>query len=501
MEKRGKEYLEIVCTIYCIAVLGVLPLFMREGYWQIGDAKYFFYRNVSIVCLGIAIIVFCINTVSNILIRNIRVIPISISWTDLFVAGYGGVNIISFLGSTYSETAWRGYEQWNMGLLSQLLFVGSYYLISRAYYGGTLPIICGQAVFCAVALLGVLNRLSIDPLRLFQEWTFLNWEYTHMLSTIGNINWLCGYLSIGIPITVIGYLRADNKCMKNILLCSSIIGFLLLCIQGSDSGLIMAAVYIVLLFYIGLQEERYFRRILLLLIGMAVSFPVMRFFIELMKSWPTFPLDDKGRYLITWWGWFLIALLLGVVCYFNPKIPFSKIKKVPIKIYVILGISVLLIGTIVLFRYMKFDYAWGNGRGGLWALALKSFQEGNLFQKLFGIGPDCYGEYIYDTFPVKEYIQQKGHWQDAIFTNAHNEWLSLLVNTGVLGVISYAGIFISALCRYGTRSSKDSFLYMGIITLILYGMNSLVSFQQVMNTPFLFLVLGMCENKIRRNTQ
>lgn len=130
-------------------------------------------------------------------------------------------------------------------------------------------------------------------------------------------------------------------------------------------------------------------------------------------------------------------------------------------------------------------------------MAVKSFQDGDLFQKLFGVGPDCYGMYVYEHIPVSNYIKQDGHWKKAIFTNAHNEWLNQLVNTGILGVISYGGIFASGLIRYVKRSKHDSFYYVGIMAILLYGVNSLVSFQQVLNAPILFLILGMCESRAR----
>ena len=38
---------------------------------------------------------------------------------------------------------------------------------------------------------------------------------------------------------------------------------------------------------------------------------------------------------------------------------------------------------------------------------------------------------------------------------------------------------------------------MGMLTVAMYGINSLISFQQVLSTPLLFMVLGLCEYHMR----
>ena len=496
MEKRGKEYLEIICTIYSIAVLGILPLFMREGYWQIGDAKYFFYRNISIVCFCLALLVSVIIAIPDISKRKLPIV----SSIDVFVLIYGIVNIISFLKSEYSATAWRGHEQWYMGTFSQLLFIFSYFFISRIYKNDKISIRCGQIALFIVALLGILNRLSIDPLRLFTDWTSDNWEYTHMLSTIGNANWICGYLSVSIPFVLIGYMVADKGKQKIFLFVASILSFMLLCIQGSDSGLAIGVMCLIIIGYMSLQKKEFYNRTLKFIIGMCIAFPIMRYFIDIMKSWPTFPINGREKLLLKWWGFIPLAVILVIIYMITKNTKDVGLIKNKKRIVIIASILIILgavCGITWIFLGFELDNSWASGRGGLWKLAIKSFLEGDLFQKFFGVGPDCYGMHIYNNLPVSNYIVQQGHWETAFFTNAHNEWLNQLVNTGIFGVISYGGIYATGLLRYGKRSKNDSFFYVGIMAILLYGVNSLVSFQQVLNTPMLFLILGMCESRAR----
>ena len=153
---------------------------------------------------------------------------------------------------------------------------------------------------------------------------------------------------------------------------------------------------------------------------------------------------------------------------------------------VILGTAALAVGGIVYLWRLSGSEAWINGRGALWRLSLQGFWRGDWKQKLFGAGPDCFAEYIYSTFAPSELFAQEGYWANAVFANAHNQWLNHLVNMGLLGVGCAVGMAIAAVRRY--RKSLP-----GVLVLALYGVSSLVSFQQVMSTPLFFIMLGICE--------
>lgn len=53
------------------------------------------------------------------------------------------------------------------------------------------------------------------------------------------------------------------------------------------------------------------------------------------------------------------------------------------------------------------------------------------------------------------------------------------------------------LCRRGDPWQAGGFDWLGPLAIAMYGIHSLISFQQVLNTPLLFLVLGVCEQRAR----
>lgn len=538
MSENKKEYLGMLCNLYVIFLLAVLPLYMRQGYWRLGDDKYLLFRNVTLLCMICSAIFLVAAGIQKLWNRTI-----AWSWVDSFVLGYGICNVLSWFFSDYRSTAWLGYRDWYMGLLSQLLFVWIYFFVSRCYEGAAYPVRSGQGALFAVIIIGIANRLSMDVLGVFRDgergaWNRGDWDYTHLLSTVGNINWLCGYLAVLLPFALVGYLRAKEKWLAVWLYFVSASGLLFLWIQGSDSGVGLSVLIPIVLLLFGVCRKQYRKRIWLLGIGELVLCRVFLALLGLVRRESTIPTDDKGIAVLqevtslSLLVWMILVFAVVYVCRLSKG---KKLTAVCVITLAVIGAENVLdaktlfgeaawtedsrieqdienqfFGTIfsemILSNYEADGaenaaggengfYGWGSGRGGLWTLAVDGFRQGDWKQKLIGAGPDCYGEYVYDKLPADNYIVVRGQWQDAVFANAHNEWLNQLVNIGIMGTVAYLGIFVAGFFRYGKRCLKDSYYLLGVMALLLYGANSLISFQQVMNAPYLFLILGLCENR------
>ena len=195
MKNGNNEFLGLLCNLYLVALLVALPLYTGKGYWSLGDTKYMLFKNLSLLCLGI------------------------------------------WLAAALS----MGYEGWYMGAVSQLLFVGIYFFVSRQYDGARWPLYLGEAALGLVTLFGLLHRLGIDPLRLLVHWNPGDWEYSHMLSTLGNINWLCGYYSVALALPAAHFLLEPRPWARLLLYVEAVAAFVLLGVQGSQGGLLILA--------------------------------------------------------------------------------------------------------------------------------------------------------------------------------------------------------------------------------------------------------------------
>ena len=76
-------------------------------------------------------------------------------------------------------------------------------------------------------------------------------------------------------------------------------------------------------------------------------------------------------------------------------------------------------------------------------------------------------------------------------TNAHNEWLTILVDIGVLGLVSYAGMMISVIRNFLHAGKKSMLVGACGICVLAYTVNNMFSFQQVMNISTVFVIMGI----------
>ena len=128
---------------------------------------------------------------------------------------------------------------------------------------------------------------------------------------------------------------------------------------------------------------------------------------------------------------------------------------------------------------------------------LYCFAEQNFLHKLVGIGPDCMARYLYNdgSETVKALVAEAFGKQR--LTNAHNEWLTLLTNVGLLGVVSFVGMMITAIKRF-IGNYKISVVAAGCgFCLLAYTVNNMFSFQQSMSFATIFVVFGIGENYLR----
>jgi DNA polymerase-3 subunit alpha (Gram-positive type) len=349
-----------------------------------------------------------------------------------------------------------------------------------------------------VALIGLFQKLGYDPLGLLKGYVVGDWEYTHMLSTLGNNNWLSGYYSVMLPLSLSLFCKAaeEGRRAASILLGGgNVLVVMMLFLQGSDGGVMVACVTLWICFWSSRKKNGLWEPLLVLLSGACVG---MLLWGKVMQSRGTYDIllqDGIARKMAVWQGWFLLAVVCLLFCGIHYALP--EKKKRALQIGALCG-SLLLAAGVIIWYILKLqgsDFAeWGNRRGMLWQMAWQGFCRGDLKQKLLGVGPDCFAAYLEQVLPGGTVLFDKGYFADSIFTNAHNEWLTTLINLGALGTTAYAAVFLTALRKYRRNS-------MAIMLLFTYGMHSLISFQQVLNTPFFFLLLGVCEAEQRMNQQ
>ena len=173
-----------------------------------------------------------------------------LSSTDKFAALYGIAVLLSYLFTNYREEALWGTASWRMGMWTQLGAVIVYFMISRMWqWKSWIPALV-LSVSAIVFSLGYVNKfglLPVDP------------EYVtpSFISTIGNINWYCGYLVTILFGGVYLLWRMEEKMTwKKLLLMAYVtIGFASLATQGSSSGIVTFAMVMFVLFGMSVRDS------------------------------------------------------------------------------------------------------------------------------------------------------------------------------------------------------------------------------------------------------
>lgn len=518
------DFLSLLCHLFIIGLSAVLSLYTGGTYWKLGDTKYILFRNLACFCLGVWLAAGIYENIRKLVLRrgkaggdgggsvaesgDIAVGSRSseaesggragnrLSTVDVWMLCYGAAVVLSALFSNYKTTAWLGYSEWYMGALSQLLFVGTYFFVSRCYDGKQYSLLLGGAALFVVFALGLCHRLGLDPSGLMEGYGVQSWEYSHMLSTIGNINWFCGYCSVMLAFPAAAYLSDGSQWKRLAAYIISVMGLTLLVIQGSDIGILLVAVCLFVCMVAGIGESRVLRGTVALGTGVSLMMSLYGLLTRLLgeSAWEAIPVDGFSRALVRWQGWWFLGAVGAGLYVVLGRLLRVKGKQKTLRWIAVGAVALIALagiaGILVFALKGSFEGGWGNGRGALWELTLQSFRQNKALQKLFGIGPDCFAEYMYSALAGGTLPVLGGRWAGTVFANAHNEWLNHLLNIGLAGTVCYLGIFVSGLGRYRRYLP-------GLLALVLYGTVSLTGFQQVLSTPFLFLALGIAERYSR----
>lgn len=524
MEKNMKDLASFLTGAWMFLMLAVLPLYFRDRYQEIGACKFqIFEWSSKFLIVPAAVLLVLLGLWKW--RKSLWDIWRDLSGMDWFVLAYAAANIVSFCLSGNRETAYTGVSGWSMGLRTQLFMAAAYFCISRLMPKHKIVLYGHFAASSAAFLLGVLHRFQIDPLGMYRgidEVYFLQF-----LSTIGQATWFSSYVCVVFPVGLILYFRSRVPWQQFLLGIYCMLGFMTVVTQNSDSA--FAAMIFVLtgLFVLGCRSMERMERFLQILVMMLASFKIIGFFqfgfpdraIEL-GALPTFLTQSP----VTWGALIAVILLyIGFLFFQQGKTDEigDAIAEVPhagkLRILMPSMLAAGVIGAAALIwlntsglllrwfgwqsqnSYLLFDEKWGSNRGYNWSFAGKVFAELPPVSKLFGVGPDCFYPYCYGRSDYGSELRR--FWGNMNLTNAHNEFLNLLICIGVVGTAVFAGMLVCAVIRYTKNSETHPLAAVGALAVLAYAAHNFFCYQQVCCTPFLFLLLGVSEYFVRNGRE
>lgn len=498
-----REVLNWICYVYLLGIFLVYPLFYQRRYFNMGEAKYSFYKSFTFIML-----IFLAAGTAAYLIAGAKAIEWKslykkLSLPDWFAVLYLITAFASALLSDYRELAFQGSGGWYMGFYMQLSFVLLYFFISRWWKWDST--IIGVACFVAAIayFLGILHRFSLDPLDLYNG--ISEGQKVLFLSTLGQATWYSSYLAVTFPLGLFFFWHCKKISYRIFGLIFTVLGFGTIVTQNSDSAFLALGITMFVFFWFSMTSNEKFRRFLEILLLMFVSFRIIGI-LQVLFSSRVVELEKLSFFLSkSWLMWIpFVLLLLGYVLFVKAE----KKKKINIRNYIgirkIVLIAVLiLIPAVILciigvtsgilpesfksIGYLNFNETWGNNRGFTWKLAADMYLDFSPLRKLIGCGPDCFSGYGYEFFA--ERIRAK--WGNNILANAHNEWLNMLLTQGIIGLTVYLGIFVSSVKLFFRKAEEIPFLTAIIACVAAYIIHNAFCYQQVIVTPIIFILMAI----------
>lgn len=496
-----KKAANLFTTAYLLIIFCIYPFYMQDGYRDIGEAKYRFFLYVSMAALGIMGICGILYLVREFQRKGSERRAYLIDWdrvslTDLFVMMYATTVFLSYVLTDYRKEALWGTEGWYIGFIPLILLCILYFFISRMWDGDMRLLYALAAASAGVFLLGICNRFSFYPIPIEEA-------PSEFISTLGNINWYCGYLSVAAP-AGIGMLFLKNQ-KRWIWAIYAAITFMAAFSQGGDSIFLWFAALLFLLLWISLEKREQLKNWLLIVMVWGVSAQLIRLMRYLLPGKYNYDVDNLCGYFtgssLTLWISAAAAFLYIVISIKQQDLLKKKISDIRKALF---AAGFLLIGGWLILSVINTKWGipvlkgrsffvlnadWGNGRGAAFWAGISIFRELPLLHKLFGAGPDCFSVSAYSMPELTGMLRE--NFGSNRLTNAHNELLTGLVNTGILGVSFYIGIFGSFIADCMRKGKENPELYVFALCAGCYLLHNTISFAQVLNLPFVFLIIGM----------
>ena len=482
---RAGSARETATDCYLITMLGIFPLFPGwEGYVNITAAKFWFF----LIATGLWLLGLLALTLFGRERGGAR--PRSAQWAGLAMLA---ILLLSWLCSPWRAESFLGAGRYD-GLLSWILYLLVFLGVSRF----TVFKRCHAAALAAGAglccLVGTLQLFGLDPLRLFPgDLTFYDSGVRYSgayLGTIGNTNILDAVLALALPLCAACWLQRGRWPWLLPLVPGL---FVVLRAGGGGIKAALAACALVGMPLLLTELPRVRRALRLAALAALIAAVAL-----------AYAPDYGGRVLhaafsVTGavWAALLASALLLALSLVPPK-GFAPSPRGLRRFFALLSLLTLAAGALLvwlrpgtqgtayeLHEILRghWEDGYGSSRIRIWRECLALAPE----RLLLGGGPGTLGLRLDIQF--SRYVEETGQTLRSYVDNAHNIFLGVLLNEGVLGLAAYlatAALSLRSALRRGGPGGKTLVLaLLGGLVHALFGLGLCLS------EPVFWALLGL----------
>lgn len=476
-------------AVLLVAALCVFPLYI-DKFSNLGVVKF---TGICTLCWALALWLGALAAVGA------RPLPGRLPWrSDHALWALGAVvvsGVVSTVLSLSPQASFWGLGGYYGGCM-MVLFTAAVYLDARAF--APQKILNGLA-FCLgittalVTVLYVLNIFNIDLIGTYADTAVV--ERAQFFSTLGQKNFCSGFMAFALPLVFYAFLAARGVRHTVLYGIPAFFGGLALAVVDAEGlALGIGAAVLVLL----CQKDfttRTLRRV-------AVIGAFFFFNAGWMQYMRTHVYTQGGKPMLAalghvGWTGFFVCLAVWAVLYFGLRgreIPLYKAGRAVA--------GVMLLGAVVLALLANFwpgfpslgrlddvlifNDDWGTYRGIAWRITAETWLAQPLWRKLFGVGPGMMHTAVAAWAGADITARMK------TFYAAHNEYLELLLTTGVAGLAAWLWFVAVHL-----RKAAKNWLCPGVapvtLALVSYLAHAVISIRVSMIFPEIMLLFALLQ--------
>ena len=413
-------------------------------------------------------------------------------WALGAVVATSVVSTVTSLSPAMSLWGLGGYY----GGCMMVLFTAVGYLAVRAFAPQKLLnglTFCVGITTALVTVLYVLNIFNIDLIGTYADTAVV--ERAQFFSTLGQKNFCSGFMAFALPLVFYAFLVARGARHTVFYGVPAFFGGLALAVVDADGLALGIGTAVLVLLCQKIFTTRTLRR--LMVIGMF-------FFADAgwMQYMRTHVYTQGGKPILAAFGHyaqlgFAVCAVVWAVLFFalrSREIPLWKAGRVLAAIAVTLGVVLVALANFMpgfpslgkLDDLLVFNDDWGTYRGTAWRISWSAWTAQPFWRKLLGVGPGMMHTAVAQWAGADITARMK------TFYAAHNEYLELLLTSGVLGLAAWVWFVTAHL-----RKAAQNWLRPGVapvtLALVSYLAHAAVSIRVSMIFPEIMLLFGLLQ--------
>lgn len=538
----GKYVVDGINYIYLFLILCIFPLVFHDYYFDITRTRRDFFVFVTIGYVVLMVIAYIFESswsyyqkTKSVLMHNNKYS----TWLspDLWMALFLASNFFAYLisltddGMIDGRSAFTGENGRLMGLAVYLV-IGMMFFVLGRYADVKLPLYIAFGFVTLFAyIVAVYQHIDPDLSRfenpgykpsginrlkeLLPYYAFnlknriSKKQYNIFISTFGNINIFASFIVISLACFVCMFIFSKKLFYRVFSGIVVAVGGTVMMIANSDSAYIGVGCVMLFLLILSYKDGlllRFFKSLILLGIGNLGIVLINKYMACVLEK----KYDKRGGFaehldrLDLAIVIIVMLVLLYLIAFFVNKKWGNSLKKInKNKVIIIAAVLLLVLGTVVIVIGNKkhigaftFNYRWGTFRGYIWTKAVLLFKDAPFMNKLFG-----YGNESLKALMTQNYYAEMVEVTNKVYDNAHNELLQYLVTTGLCGMLSYIGLFVSSFVYILKNSKKEVIAYISLSVMLGYFIQGLINLNQPITTPFYFVFMAVGVGFVRGNNR